>query len=57
MGTVTENEVQYMTDEAGKKTAVVVPIEEYEEMLEDLHDLAVLAERKNDPTISHHDLT
>jgi hypothetical protein len=57
MGTVIENEVQYLTNEAGEKTAVIVPIEEYEELLEDLHDLAVLAERKNDPTIPHHDLT
>jgi PHD/YefM family antitoxin component YafN of YafNO toxin-antitoxin module len=36
----------------GKPTAVIVPIEEYEELLEDLHDLAVIARRKNEPTIS-----
>jgi PHD/YefM family antitoxin component YafN of YafNO toxin-antitoxin module len=35
----------------GKPTAVVLPISEYEELLEDLHDLAVLARRKNEPTI------
>ncbi len=29
--------VQYITDAAGHKTAVILPIEEYEEMLEDLH--------------------
>ena len=33
-----------------KATAVIVPIEEYEELLEDLHDLAVIARRKDDPT-------
>jgi hypothetical protein len=49
MGTVIENEVQYLTDDAGVKTAVIVPIEEYNELLEDLHDLALIAERKNDP--------
>ena len=57
MGTVIENEVEYLTDEAGQKTAVVVPIEEYNELLEDLHDLALIAERKNEPSISHEDLT
>ena len=29
--------VQYITDAAGQKTAVILPIEDYEEMLEDLH--------------------
>lgn len=28
-----------------------MPIEEYEELLEDLHDLAVVARRKSEPTI------
>jgi PHD/YefM family antitoxin component YafN of YafNO toxin-antitoxin module len=35
----------------GKPTAVVLPISEYEELLEDLHDLAVIARRKDEPTI------
>ena len=35
----------------GKPTAVIMPIAEYEEMLEDLHDLVVIAQRKNEPTI------
>jgi PHD/YefM family antitoxin component YafN of YafNO toxin-antitoxin module len=35
----------------GKPTAVIMPIAEYEELLEDLHDLAVVARRKNEPTI------
>ena len=56
MGTVIENDVQYVTDEAGQKTAVVVPIEEYEELLEDLRDLAIIAERKDEPVISHEEL-
>jgi len=29
--------VQFITDSEGHRTAVVIPIEEYEEMLEDLH--------------------
>lgn len=35
----------------GKPTAVVLPIAEYEELLEDLHDLAVIARRKDEPVI------
>ena len=43
---------RYIVDENGQKTAVVIPINEYEELLEDLHDLAVIAERRDEPTIS-----
>ena len=35
----------------GKPTAVIMPIAEYEELLEDLHDLAVIARHKDEPTI------
>jgi hypothetical protein len=35
----------------GKPTAVILPLAEYEELLEDLHDLAVIARRKDEPTI------
>ncbi len=45
--------IQYLTTEDGKKTAVVLPISEYEKLLEDLNDLAVVAERRDEPTLSH----
>ncbi len=35
----------YVVDENGNRTAVMLPIEEYEELLEDLQDLAVIAQR------------
>lgn len=47
---------QYLVDEKGQKTAVVLPVEEYEELLEDLHDLAVIAERKDESTTSFDEL-
>jgi hypothetical protein len=47
---------QYVTDDTGKKTAVLLPIEQYERLLEDLEDLAAVAERRNEQTISHEDL-
>jgi hypothetical protein len=45
--------LQYLTDEAGKKTAVVLPISDYEKLLEDLHDLSAIAERRQDAVIPH----
>jgi len=47
---------KFVVDESGKKTAVILPVEEYEELLEDIHDLAVIAERKDEPTTSFEDL-
>jgi len=43
---------QFIVDPKGKKTAVVLPVKEYERLLEDLHDLSVVAERRREPTIS-----
>lgn len=45
--------LQYLTNARGKKTAVVMPIEDYEKLLEDLDDLAVIAERRDEETIPH----
>jgi hypothetical protein len=43
---------KYIIDGKGQKSAVILPIEEYNELLEDIHDLSVIAERKEDDTIS-----
>ena len=40
--------VQYVTDSAGQKMAVIVPIDEYEELLEDLHLGRVARESKDE---------
>jgi hypothetical protein len=48
--------LNYITNEAGEKTAVILPIKQFESLLEDLEDLATVAERKDEPTISHIDL-
>ena len=47
---------QFIVNEKGKKTAVILPYSEYEELLEDIHDLAIIAERKSERTISHDEL-
>ena len=41
--------VQYVTDAEGQKTAVILPIEEYEEMMEDLHLGRVARESIDEP--------
>jgi phage baseplate assembly protein W len=43
---------QFLTDANGSKVAAVIPIAEYEELLEDLDDLAVVAERRDESRIS-----
>ena len=45
--------VKYITDDHGDRTAVVLPISDYEKLLEDLKDLAVVAERRGEPAIPH----
>jgi len=40
----------------GKRKAVILPIEEYEELLEDLYDLGVIASRRHEPTIPFEDV-
>jgi len=43
---------RYIVDEKGERTSVILPLNEYQEMLEDLHDLAIIAERREEPTVS-----
>jgi hypothetical protein len=53
---IRELQARYVTDETGKRTAIILPIEEFEELLEDLADLAVAAERRDEPTIPHEEV-
>ena len=47
------NPLKYITDDHRERTAVVLSIGDYEKLLEDLEDLAVVAERREEPTIPH----
>ena len=47
---------QYVVDAEGRKLAVVLSLEQYEKLMEDLHDLAVVAERRDEETISLQEL-
>jgi len=39
---------QYITDENGEKKSVILPISEFEELIEDIEDLATVAERREE---------
>jgi|APLak6261699311_1056244.scaffolds.fasta_scaffold02762_3 hypothetical protein len=47
---------QYITDSNGQKLSVILPMADYLELLEDLEDLATIAERKDEGTIPLEDV-
>jgi PHD/YefM family antitoxin component YafN of YafNO toxin-antitoxin module len=53
---VNQLEIRYVTNKAGDKTAVILSIEEFQELMEDIEDLAAVAERRDEPTIPHEQL-
>lgn len=44
---------QYITDEKGERKSVVLSVSEFQELIEDIEDLESVAERRDEPTISH----
>jgi len=56
MATVREPVAEYIVDKKGKKKKVVLEVEAYERLLEDLDDLAVMVSRKNEPSIPWEDV-
>ncbi len=47
---------QYLVDAKGNKKGVLLSIERYEQPTEDLHDLAVVAERRDEEPISFEEI-
>ena len=45
-------EAQFVVNAAGKKTGVLLSVKQYEKLLEDLHDLAVIAARRDEEPIT-----
>jgi PHD/YefM family antitoxin component YafN of YafNO toxin-antitoxin module len=43
---------QFVVDTKGKKISVILSLKRYQQMQEDLHDLAVVAERRDEEPIS-----
>ena len=42
---------QFVVDAKGKKTSVILSLKRYQRLIEDLHDLAVVAERRSENPI------
>lgn len=49
---VQKTKEEYVVDSRGRKRKVLLDIRRYRELLEDLEDLRILAERRNEPTSS-----
>ncbi len=42
---------RFVVTEKGRKTGVLLSLKEYRELLEDLQDLAIIAERREEPSL------
>lgn len=47
---------RYVTNRQGERTGVVLSLKRYSRLMEDLHDLAVVAERRNEKPLSADDM-
>lgn len=56
MSAVASFHPQFVVDHQGHRTSVLLPVEEYETLLEDLNDLAAVAERRDEPVSDHADV-
>lgn len=44
--------IQFLVDDSGKRVAVVISLEEWGEIWEDIYDVLVSASRKDEPTVA-----
>ena len=42
---------QFVVDVKGRRTGIILSLKRYQQLLEDLHDLAVVAERRDEEVI------
>ncbi|MDD5093436.1 MAG: hypothetical protein PHV74_03530 [Dehalococcoidia bacterium] len=42
---------RFAVDAKGKKIGVIVPLKEYQKLMEDIYDLALIAEQRSEKTI------
>lgn len=43
---------RFVVNNEGKKTDVILSVKDYDKLIEDLHDLAVIAERRDEVPVS-----
>ncbi len=46
------SQTQYVVNAKGKKTGVIISLKQYQKLLEDLHDLTVVARRRDERPIA-----
>jgi hypothetical protein len=49
-------EIQYVTNVVGEKTGVILSMQRLQDLLEDIEQLAAIAERREEPTIPYEQL-
>ena len=47
--------IRYITDEKGRKTDIVINLEEHQELVEDILDVLLIEDRKNENSVSLED--
>ncbi len=47
---------KFVTNEKGRKIAAVIPIREYEDLLQDIYSAAIIERRRNEKTYPWEDL-
>lgn len=45
-------DTQFITNESGQRVAVVISVDDYEELMEDIADLAAVAERRDEARVT-----
>jgi hypothetical protein len=48
--------IQFVTDDSGRRTAVLISLAEWGELWEDFYDVIVSESRRNEPTVSWEEL-
>lgn len=48
-----EMHLQYIVDDKGNRSGVLLPLADFDALMEELDDLAVLAERRGEDTLPH----
>jgi hypothetical protein len=48
---MTSIQEQFVVDAKGRKTGVILPLRRYQKLMEDLYDLAIVAERRSEQPI------
>jgi PHD/YefM family antitoxin component YafN of YafNO toxin-antitoxin module len=49
-------QAQFVIDAKGKKKGVLLSVKQYQKLMEDLHDLAIVAERRREKPVPLDDL-